>query len=115
MPGPVSERWKPESPSALQENQKESKIGLKEKKEKKTQQKKKSKKMIREKEDNCVTRQEVLVENLNEFKGQSKVELFSEKINLIFLLSAVCVPVSNSVSVSIFCHFFFLLCSFSAR
>ena len=65
--------------------------------------------MIREKEDNCVTRQEVLVENLNEFKGQSKVELFSEKINLIFLLSAVCVPVSNSVSVSIFCHFFFVV------
>ena len=35
-------------------------------------------KTLGEMEDNCVTRQEVLVQNLNEFKGQFKVELFSE-------------------------------------
>ena len=35
-------------------------------------------KTLGEMEDNCVTRQEVLVQNLNEFKGQFNVELFSE-------------------------------------
>ena len=66
--------------------------------------KNKNGKMLREMEDNCVTRQEVLVQNLNEFKGQFNVELFSK---YFFLLSPPCVPVSNNVSVF---HFFVLFC-----